>query len=45
MNRILYLSCANVGSESGVYFYLKKYINIQKKAGIAFHWFTIKKIT
>ncbi len=42
MNRVLHISYSNDSSGGGVYFYLKEFINIQKKSGVDCHWITIK---
>ena len=42
MNRVLHISYTNDCSDGGVYFYLKEYINIQRKSGIDCHWISIK---
>ena len=42
MKRVLHLSYEDDGKGGGVYFYLKDFTNIQKKAGIDCHWITIK---
>ena len=40
--RVLHISDANDSSGGGIYFYLKEFINIQKKSGIDCHWISIK---
>ena len=42
MNRVLHISYSNDNSGGGIYFYLKEFINIQKKSGVDSHWITIK---
>ncbi len=43
MNRILHISYADDSNGGGVYFYLKDFLNIQKKAGIDCYWITVKQ--
>ena len=43
MNIILNLSYSNDSSGGGVYFYLKDFLNVQKKAGIDCYWITVKQ--
>ena len=43
MNRILHISYADDSSGGGVYFYLKDFLKIQKKAGIDCYWITVKQ--
>ena len=42
MKRVLHISYANDSSGGGVYFYLKEFINIQRKSGVECFWITIK---
>ena len=44
MNRILRISYDDDSSGGGVYFYLKDFLNIQKKAGIDCYWIRHDKI-
>ena len=40
--KILHISDTNDSSGGGIYFFLKEFINIQKKSGIDCFWISIK---